>query len=397
MSVPQTADRIQPSQRAGEPRVLVVFGTRPEAIKLAPVIAALRPKAQVHVCVTGQHREMLDQVLRLFDIRPDDDLALMRDRQDLFDITSAALLGLRDVMQRVLPDLVMVQGDTSTTFAAALSAFYLGIDVAHVEAGLRTADKRRPFPEEANRRLTSAVSTWHFAPTMSARANLLAEDVPADRIFVTGNTAIDALLQVTQHIERRTLQPEILPAVEEACAGRRLILVTSHRRENFGEGFVRICTALRRILESHPDVAIVYPLHLNPNVHDPVTRLIGGVPRLVLTPPVDYVTFVALMQRATIVLTDSGGVQEEAPSLRKPVLVMREKTERLEGVEAGVAQLVGTSTERIVEAVGRLLSDTELYARMASQQNPYGDGQASGRIADVIHRVLASRLSEPSA
>lgn len=372
--------------------VLVVFGTRPEAIKLAPVVLALRRRSlPVQVCVTAQHRQMLDQVLPVFGITPEFDLDLMQPNQDLFDVTSAALLALRRVMAAERPRLVLIQGDTTTTFAAALAAFYLHIPVGHVEAGLRTYNKAHPFPEEINRRLTSALADWHFPPTPWARDNLVAERVPVERIFVTGNTGIDALLGVAGAIETGKADGQLPAAVEEAIRGRRLMLVTGHRRESFGPGFERICQALAQIVTAHSDVVIVYPVHLNPNVQEPVYRLLGKLPRLVLIPPLEYVPFVALMRRADLILTDSGGVQEEAPSLRKPVLVMRDTTERPEGVQAGVARLVGTDVRRITESVDELLSDRHAYAAMATGANPYGDGHAAERVAALVAQILEGK------
>jgi len=375
--------------------VLVVCGTRPEAIKLAPVIDALRARVPVRVCVTAQHRTMLDQVLRVFQLRPDIDLDLMKPDQDLYDVTSAGVVALRDVMRHEKPRMVVVQGDTTTTFVAALAAFYAHVEVAHVEAGLRTYDKRRPFPEEINRRLTTVLADWHFAPTPWARDNLLREGIPWERIFVTGNTGVDALLDVARRLDQGELQVE-LPA-ELACQlrGRKLVLVTGHRRESFGAGFERICRALRTLVESEPDVVVVYPVHLNPRVREPVFRLLGEQPRIVLLEPLEYLPFVALMRRADVILTDSGGIQEEAPSLAKPVLVMRDKTERPEGVEAGVAKLVGTDPERIVGAVRTLLHDAAAYQAMTAQQNPYGDGRAAARIASVIEQVIAGKHPAP--
>jgi UDP-N-acetylglucosamine 2-epimerase (non-hydrolysing) len=374
---------------AQDDSVLVVFGTRPEAIKLAPVVSALRQRVAVKVCVTAQHRQMLDQVLQVFRIVPDYDLNLMRPDQDLFDVTAGALVALRQVLVAERPALVVVQGDTTTTFTAALAAFYLRIDVGHVEAGLRTRDKTRPFPEEINRRLTTSLTDWHFAPTAWARDNLIGEGVDPDRVFVTGNTGIDALLSIVEGIESGAIAPPPLPQVDAEIRNRRLILVTGHRRESFGAGFERMCLALRTIVEQHPDVAVVYPVHLNPRVQEPVHRLLGGMPRLMLIPPLEYVPFVALMRRAEIILTDSGGIQEEAPSLGKPVLVMRETTERPEGVNAGVARLVGTDVQQIVENVGLLLRDRDAYAAMARRANPYGDGHAAERIARIVVQVAA--------
>lgn len=370
--------------------VMVVFGTRPEAIKLAPVVRALRARRSVHVCVTGQHRTMLDQVLSVFQLQPDSDLAVMKPNQDLFDVTANVVHALRPVLAEVRPRLVVVQGDTTTTFAASLAAFYVGAAVAHVEAGLRTYDKHRPFPEEINRRLTSVLADLHFAPTHWAAGNLRREGVAEERIFVTGNTGIDALLWVAGELAAGRMQPSLPAAVEEVTQRWRTVLVTGHRRESFGAGFERICRALREIVEREPDVAVVYPVHLNPNVREPVFRLLGRHPRLVLLEPLQYVSFVALMQRAEMILTDSGGIQEEAPSLGKPVLVMRETTERPEGVAAGVAQLVGTDVERIVQSVSRLLHDRRAYDAMVSSSNPYGDGLASERIASEVDRYLAA-------
>ncbi len=368
--------------------VMVVFGTRPEAIKLAPVVRALRDRSSVFVCVTGQHRTMLDQVLRVFHIQPDRDLAVMQPNQNLFDLTANVVRALGPVLAEVRPRFVVVQGDTTTTFAAALAAFYAHVPVAHVEAGLRTHDKQRPFPEEVNRRLTSVLADVHFAPTPWARENLLREGVPAERIVVTGNTAIDALLWVAGELDGGRLEAALPEPVLRLADRYRLVLVTGHRRESFGAGFERICQALRQIVEQEPEVAIVYPVHLNPNVREPVFRLLGGHPRLLLIDPLEYVAFVALMQRAELILTDSGGIQEEAPSLQKPVLVMREKTERPEGVRAGAAKLVGTDVEAIVGAVSTLLHDSASYRAMASAGNPYGDGQAARRIAAEIERRL---------
>ena len=373
--------------------VLVVFGTRPEAIKLAPVVLALRRLGvPVQVCVTAQHRQMLDQVLPIFGITPEFDLDLMQPNQDLFDVTSGALLALRKVMAAERPRLVLVQGDTTTTFAAALAAFYLHIGVGHVEAGLRTYNKAHPFPEEINRRLTSSLADWHFPPTRWARDNLVAERVAADRIFVTGNTGIDALLSVAGAIETGKVDGRLPLAVENAIRDRRMILVTGHRRESFGAGFERICQALAQIVTTHADVVIVYPVHLNPNVQEPVYRLLGHLPRLLLIPPLEYVPFVALMRRADLILTDSGGVQEEAPSLRKPVLVMRDTTERPEGVEAGVARLVGTDVRHITETVDELLRDRRAYAAMATGANPYGDGHAAERVAALVAQILEGQM-----
>jgi UDP-N-acetylglucosamine 2-epimerase (non-hydrolysing) len=360
-------------------KVLFVFGTRPEAIKLAPVIRCLREDSrfETRVAVTGQHRALLDQVLAAFAIRPDFDLNVMQAGQSLAESASRILAALEPVMHREGPDWVLVQGDTTTTFCGALAAFYKSVPVAHVEAGMRTGDLRHPFPEEMNRVLTSRLAALHFAATEWAAENLRREGVSDENIFVTGNTGIDAVLAV-----RDTLPPV------EADSPRKMILVTAHRRESFGEGLVRICGALRRLAD-RGDVEIVYPVHPNPNVKDVVTEYLRETPNIKLIEPVDYVAFVDLMRRAHILLTDSGGVQEEGPSLGKPVLVMREKTERPEAVEAGTALLVGTDEDAIVGESARLLDDPQEYARRARIHNPYGDGRASTRIRDV----LASRFS----
>jgi UDP-N-acetylglucosamine 2-epimerase (non-hydrolysing) len=374
-------------------KILVVFGTRPEAIKLAPVIGALRSVADVQVCVTAQHRQMLDQVLRVFAIRPDRDLNVMRAGQDLTDITAAVLSGIRDVLADERRDLVVVQGDTTTTMAVALGAFYARVPVAHVEAGLRTGDPASPFPEEINRRVTTVLADLHFAPTTGARDNLLAEGIAAECITVTGNTGIDALLATTGRLARGEITVQLPDAVEQVSRGRRLILVTGHRRESFGAGFLNICQALRQIAAEHPEVALVYPVHLNPNVREPVHRLLSGVPSIVLIEPLEYLPFVALMQRAAILLTDSGGVQEEAPSLGTPVLVMREKTERPEGITAGMATLVGTDPARICSEVNRLLRERSAGAPPSPKANPYGDGRAAERIATAVAAYFVTHPS----
>ncbi len=369
-------------------RILSVFGTRPEAIKMAPVVLALRAKAGVdcRVCVTGQHRDMVDPVLDFFAIEPDADLAVMKADQDLTDVTGAVLLGLRRVLAEIQPDRVLVHGDTTTTFAAALAAFYARIPVGHVEAGLRSGNILAPWPEEMNRRLADGLSDLLFAPTESAAAHLRDEGVKNKNIRVTGNTVIDALFHVR---DRLASDGQLRAALEQRFAAetgaKRLILVTGHRRESFGGGFERIAEALARLAQ-RPDVAIVYPLHPNPNVAGPMRRLLGTLPRVHLIDPVDYVAFVFLMQRADIVLTDSGGIQEEAPSLGKPVLVMRDVTERPEAVTAGTVRLVGTDATRIVGETERLLDDAEAYKEMSRAHNPYGDGQASRRIVEELVR-----------
>lgn len=366
-------------------RILTVFGTRPEAIKMAPVVRALRAEngaVDVRVCATAQHREMLDQVLDLFEITPDWDLDLMAPGQNLTDLTSRVLSGLRGVLGEWRPDIVLVQGDTTTAFATALAAFYARCDVGHVEAGLRTGNRYSPWPEEMNRRLVSGLATHHFAPTERARANLLAEGVAAERIQVTGNTVIDALLRVVE-IAHGAAAKALADRYTALDPKRRLIVVTGHRRENFGAGFESICWALRRLAE-RSDVEIVYPVHLNPNVQKPVHAILSDIPNIHLVEPLDYLPFVGLLDRAYLILTDSGGVQEEAPSLGKPVLVMRDTTERPEAVEAGTVRLVGTDENRIVSEAVRLLDDENHYEVMARAHNPYGDGKAAPRIVKEL-------------
>jgi UDP-N-acetylglucosamine 2-epimerase (non-hydrolysing) len=365
---------------------MVVFGTRPEAIKMAPVVEALKatPGIETLVAVTAQHRQMLDQVLDLFGIVPDDDLDVMAPGQALPDLFGRILSGMTEVLARRKPDLVLVHGDTSTTFATALAAFYAKVEIGHVEAGLRTGDLQAPWPEEANRRLTAPLTSLHFAPTEQSRANLLAENLPAGRVHVTGNTVIDALLAVVRRFEQ---DPALAAGLAEGFPfldpGKRLVLITGHRRENFGGGFEQICLALRELAQ-RGDVQLVYPVHLNPQVQEPVNRILSGVDNVVLIPPQDYLPFVYLMSRAHLILTDSGGIQEEAPSLGKPVLVMRDTTERPEAVDAGTVRLVGTDRGRIVAEVTRLLDDPDAHRDMARAHNPYGDGLAARRIADII-------------
>ncbi len=366
-------------------RILTVFGTRPEAIKLAPVVRALRAEngtVEVRVCVTAQHREMLDQVLSLFGIVPDWDLDLMAPGQNLTDLTSRVLCGLPEVFGGWRPDVVLVQGDTTTAFAGALAAFYARCEVGHVEAGLRTGNRYSPWPEEMNRHLVGALATYHFAPTARARENLLTEGVAADRIRVTGNTVIDALLRVVE-TARGSAAGELGERFAFLDPERRLIVVTGHRRENFGPGFEGICRALRRLAE-RSDAEIVYPVHLNPNVQKPVHAILDGIPNVHLVKPLDYLPFVGLLDRAYLILTDSGGIQEEAPSLGKPVLVMRDTTERPEAVEAGTVRLVGTDEEQIVREAERLLDDKAHYRAMARALNPYGDGKAAPRIVKEL-------------
>lgn len=374
-------------------KVLSIFGTRPEAIKMAPVIRKLQenPDAcQSRVCVTAQHREMLDQVLDLFGIRPDHDLDIMKPGQDLFDVTCGVLTGLKQVLAAENPDIVLVHGDTTTTMAASLAAFYLHIPVGHVEAGLRTHDKYAPFPEEINRRVTGCIADFHFAPTPAARDNLLREGIPSGSVFVTGNTVIDALFSVTGRFQRdHDLMKRLAGEFSFLDPGKRLILITGHRRENFGSGFESICQALAELAGRYPDVELIYPVHLNPNVREPVKRLLGGnrFPNVHLIEPVEYLPFIYLMDRAYLIITDSGGVQEEAPSLGKPVLVMRETTERPEAVEAGTVRLVGTDRGKIVSESVRLLDDAEAYRKMALAGNPYGDGRAAERIVEIISGI----------
>ena len=373
-------------------KVMVVFGTRPEAIKMAPLVKALQaaPGLQTVVCVTAQHRQMLDQVLRLFEITPEHDLDVMKPGQDLYDITSNILLGLRPVLAAERPDWVLVHGDTTTTLATTLAAYYARIPVAHIEAGLRTGDKYAPFPEEMNRKITGAVADLHFAPTAASQANLLAEGVPAATIHVTGNTVIDALLAVVEKLKTSAeIQSELAERFRFLDAGKKLILVTGHRRENFGEGFQNICHALADVAERHPDVEILYPVHLNPNVRQPVNDILAArsLSNVHLIEPVDYLPFVYLMNRSHLIITDSGGVQEEAPSLGKPVLVMRETTERPEAVAAGTVKLVGTSRDEIVRQCERLLTDPDAYLAMSRAHNPYGDGQAVARIVNTLQNM----------
>jgi UDP-N-acetylglucosamine 2-epimerase (non-hydrolysing) len=380
-------------------KVLSVFGTRPEAIKMAPVIKRMENVAGIEsrVCVTAQHRQMLDQVLRLFEVTPDYDLNLMKPRQDLNDITANVLIGMRSVFREWRPDLILVHGDTTTTFAASLAAFYEKIPVGHIEAGLRTGDVYSPWPEEMNRRLTGAISVLHFAPTERARQNLLAEGVFSDRIHVTGNTVIDALLQVAERIGNNVdLKDALRAEFPFLDTEKKLILVTGHRRENFGEGFENICHALKELGE-RPDVQIVYPVHLNPNVQEPVRRILSTCPGIYLIDPLDYLPFVYLMTRSFLIITDSGGVQEEAPSLGKPVLVMRDTTERPEAVEAGTVKLVGTDLNKIISEAVRLIDDPVAYQAMATAHNPYGDGKASQRIVEMLNQNYISFVREYAA
>ncbi len=371
--------------------VLIVFGTRPEAIKLAPVIheAKKRAWARPVVCVTAQHREMLDQMLGVFGIRPDIDLGIMTRRQSLHSLASRILTRMRTVLKERSPHLVVVQGDTTTTFAASLAAFYEKIPVAHVEAGLRTFRKDEPFPEEANRRLADSLADFHFAATDGNRLNLIREGADPERIFVVGNTVVDALGRILQENRKR----KTFPGLPRIAPGKKTIAVTAHRRESFGEPLRNICEALRRISKLNDDVEIIYPVHLNPNVLRPVRRLLGGDKNIHLLPPLDYVSFVELLRRSYLILTDSGGIQEEAPTLKKPVVVMREVTERPEGVRAGFVKVAGRSVDAVVSATQELLDDTSIHSRLRHIPNPYGDGRSARRILSIIGRHRASLLS----
>ncbi|EES85874.2 UDP-N-acetylglucosamine 2-epimerase [Bacteroides sp. 3_2_5] len=378
-------------------KVMLVFGTRPEAIKMAPLVKEFQKDSiafQTIVCVTGQHREMLDQVLHLFDITPDYNLNIMRSGQDLYDVTSRVLIGMRKVLKETLPDIVLVHGDTTTSTAAALAAFYQQIPVGHVEAGLRTFNIYSPWPEEMNRQITGRIATFHFSPTQLSRKNLLREGIADEKIIVTGNTVIDTLHVVVDRIKKDKLLNEELSEVlllagydvNRLHKGKRLVLITGHRRENFGNGFVSICKAIKTLTEKYPDVDFIYPMHLNPNVRKPIYEVFGEnqLPNIFFIEPLEYLSFVYLMEKSTIVLTDSGGIQEEAPGLGKPVLVMRDTTERPEALEAGTVKLVGKDYNKIVSEVSVLLDNQIYYDKMSKAVNPYGDGQASGRIVDVL-------------
>lgn len=368
-------------------RVMLVFGTRPEAIKMVPMVQALTQHEDCEpiVCVTAQHREMLDQILDLFGVVPDYDLDLMQPGQSLSQLTARIIGQLEPVIAEAKPNAVVVQGDTTSTFCGALAAFYQNVPVGHLEAGLRTGDLRAPFPEEMNRVLTTRLATWHFAATETNRQALLNEGVPDERVFVTGNSVIDALLQIRDQIESGDVSLETADLL--GSISRPYVLVTGHRRESFGGGFESICQALRSLAEQHPEIDIVYPVHLNPNVQEPVHRILDGVPNIRLMEPLGYEPFVALMSKSTFILTDSGGVQEEAPSLGKPVLVMREKTERTEGLDGGV-RLVGTDSDRILTESHRLLTDDAHYRQLAEAQNPYGDGKTSDRVVDLLAHLI---------
>lgn len=366
-------------------KVLIVFGTRPEAIKMAPLIKEFQKKSnkfETRVCVTAQHREMLDQVLDFFKIVPDYDLDLMKPNQNLFDLTSGIILGLKNVFKDFLADYTFVHGDTTTSFAASLSAFYVGSKVCHVEAGLRTNDKLSPFPEEMNRQLTSRIADFHYSPTEKSKQNLINENISETQIFVTGNTVIDALFQSVEKINKNP--SELINELEEKIINSDVILVTGHRRENHGQGFENICKAIKQIAYLYPSIKIVFPVHLNPKVLGPVKNWLFGIPNIILIEPLNYPDFVWFMNRSIIILTDSGGVQEEAPSLGKPVLVMRETTERPEAINAGTVKLVGTNPEFIISEVARLIEDVDYYNQMSYSHNPYGDGKASSRIVESI-------------
>jgi len=380
-------------------KILIVFGTRPEAIKMAPLIKAFEKHKnifEIKVCVTAQHREMLDQVLKLFEIKPDYDLDIMKPGQDLYDVTSNVLLGMKTVLTDFTPDVVFVHGDTSTTFAAALAAFYQQIKVGHIEAGLRTGDIYSPWPEEANRQLTTQITEYHFAPTSTSKENLLKENVNKKGIEVTGNTVIDALFLALDKIKSsKALESEIIRSINTLFPSNyhlpqeeKMILVTGHRRENHGQGFINICMALKEIAEKNPHVDIVYPVHLNPNVQKPVKEMLSDIPNVYLIEPLQYEQFIYMMDKSYFIITDSGGVQEEAPSLGKPVLVMRDTTERPEALIAGTVKLVGTDTQLIINEAQELIDDQMVYIRMSQASNPYGDGHACEKIIDYLRENI---------
>ena len=378
--------------------MMLVFGTRPEAIKMSPLVKEFQKypeKFETIVCVTGQHREMLDQVLRIFDIQPDYDLNIMKQGQDLYDVTARVLTGMRDVLKETRPDIVLVHGDTTTSTAAALAAFYQQIPVGHIEAGLRTHNIYSPWPEEVNRQITGRIATYHFAPTSLSKDNLLQEGISGEQIIVTGNTVIDALYMVVEKIKNDGILSCELEKVLKASGydisrlsdGRKLVLITGHRRENFGDGFISMCKAIKSLSEKYPEVDFVYPMHLNPNVRKPIHEVFGESQRanLFFIEPLEYLSFVSLMEKSAIVLTDSGGIQEEAPGLGKPVLVMRDTTERPEALEAGTVKLVGTDYDKIVNEVSGLLDSQEYYEKMSKAINPYGDGKACSRIVKALY------------
>lgn len=381
-------------------KIMLVFGTRPEAIKMAPLVKEFQKypeKFEAIVCVTGQHREMLDQVLHIFDITPDYDLNIMKQGQDLYDVTARVLVGMRDVLKEAKPDVVLVHGDTTTSTAAALAAFYQQIPVGHIEAGLRTYNIYSPWPEEMNRQITGRIATYHFSPTPLSKQNLLAEGVNEKKIFVTGNTVIDALYIVVNKIKsNESLDAELEEILKESGYdvnrlnnGKKLVLITGHRRENFGDGFINMCTAIKNLTQKYPDVDFVYPMHLNPNVRKPIHEVFGedlsNLNNMFFIEPLEYLSFVYLMEKSNIILTDSGGIQEEAPGLGKPVLVMRDTTERPEALEAGTVKLVGTNYDKIVNEVSGLLDNQEYYEKMSQAINPYGDGFACERIINYLN------------
>ncbi len=383
-------------------KIMLVFGTRPEAIKMAPLVKEFQKypeQFETIVCVTGQHREMLDQVLSLFEITPDYDLNIMKQGQDLYDVTSRVLLGLRDVLKEAHPDIVLVHGDTSTSTAAALAAFYQQLPVGHVEAGLRTHNLLSPWPEEMNRQVTGRIATYHFAPTPLSQSNLLTENISVENITVTGNTVIDALYMVIDKIKNDNVLNKELSNIllssgyntERLSEDKKLVLITGHRRENFGDGFISMCSAIKSLTEKYPDVDFVYPMHLNPNVRKPIHEVFGDdlstLNNMFFIEPLEYLSFVYLMDKSTIVLTDSGGIQEEAPGLGKPVLVMRDTTERPEALDAGTVKLVGTDYNKIIDEVSSLLDDSDYYDKMSKAVNPYGDGLACGRIVNVCNTI----------
>ena len=385
-------------------RIMLVFGTRPEAIKMAPLVKEFQKypdRYQTIVCVTGQHREMLDQVLHIFDIHPDYDLNIMKQGQDLYDVTARVLTGMRDVLKEVQPDVVLVHGDTTTSTAAALAAFYQQIPVGHVEAGLRTHNIYSPWPEEMNRQITGRIATYHFSPTPLSQQNLLKEGVNKEQIVVTGNTVIDALYMVVDKIKQdKELDAELEEVLRQSgydvnrlSHGKRMVLITGHRRENFGEGFLSMCRAIQALTKKYPDVDFVYPMHLNPNVRKPIHQVFGedlaNLGNMFFIEPLEYLSFVYLMEKSFLVLTDSGGIQEEAPGLGKPVLVMRDTTERPEALDAGTVKLVGTDYDRIVTEVSALLEDREYYNQMSKAVNPYGDGKACERIIGTFNEIFA--------
>lgn len=380
-------------------KILLTFGTRPEAIKMAPLVKELEKypdKFKTYVCVTGQHREMLDQVLELFEITPDYDLNIMKKGQDLFDITANVLLGFKDVLKDIKPDLVLVHGDTTTSAAAALAAFYQQIRVGHVEAGLRTHNIYSPFPEEMNRQITSRIATYHFSPTLLSKENLLKEGISEKDIIITGNTVIDALYMVLNKIETNDAVEETIKNIinnkgydtERIVSGKKIVLITGHRRENFGDGFINICKAIKTLVSKYKEVDFIYPMHLNPNVREPIRKVFGddlnAFENVFFIEPLEYLSFVYLMEKSFIVLTDSGGIQEEAPGLGKPVLVMRETTERPEALQAGTVKLVGTHSEKIVDEISKLIEDTDYYDSMSMAVNPYGDGLSCERIVEAL-------------